>query len=113
MTDATDRLAQIEGRARAATPGQWGTYDGGTGRIDIAADMRHTGHGYRCRRQIAQTVEMPIDNDQSHEHWTEEDDQKQIEADGEFIAHARTDVPWLVERVRELEAELLAARSAV
>lgn len=110
-TSATDqgpseRLAEIEARTQAATEGPWGTYDDGTGRIDIAADMRHTGHGYRCRRQVAQTIEMPIDNDQAHEHWTEEDDQRQIEADAEFVTQARADVPWLIQRVRELEAEL-------
>ncbi|MFG2532775.1 hypothetical protein [Streptomyces sp. NPDC048516] len=108
MTD-TDRLNAIDGRAQAATEGPWGFYNDGTGRLDIAAWLRETGHGYRCRRQIAQTIEFPIDNDQSHEHWTEEDDQRQIEADAEFIAQAREDVPWLVARVRELEAALQAA----
>ncbi|BCK74075.1 hypothetical protein Srufu_080280 (plasmid) [Streptomyces libani subsp. rufus] len=108
MTDAR-RLNTIAGRAQSATPGPWGTYEDGIGRIDIAADLKPTGHGYRCRRQIAQTVEYPIDNDRSHEHWTEEDDQKQIVADAEFIAQAREDVAWLVARVRELEAALQAA----
>lgn len=102
-----ERLAEIEQREAAATPGPWGTYEaGGGGRIDIAADMEHTGYGYRCRREIARLDEEPIDNDRSHDHWDEDDDWSQVHHDAEFVAHARSDVPALVAEVKRLKAAL-------
>lgn len=99
------QLAEIRARESAATKGPWGTYDDGTGRIDIAAELEGTGHGYTCRRGIAQTDDQPIDNDPEHIDWDEADDQAQIEADAQFIAAARTDVPALLAEVDRLRGE--------
>jgi signal transduction histidine kinase len=99
------QLAEIRGRETAATKGPWGTYDDGTGRIDIAADLEDTGHGYTCRRGIAQTDDDPIDNDPTHADWDEDTDLAQSEADAQFIAHARTDVPTLLAEIDRLQAE--------
>ena len=55
MADApltAEQIAEIAARAEAATKGPWGTYNDGTGLIDIAADLQDTGHGYRCRRYV-------------------------------------------------------------
>lgn len=112
---SAEQLAEIRARVEAATPGPWGTYDDGTGRIDIAAGLEETGHGYTCRRSIAQTDDEPIDNDPAHVAWDSDADLDQIEADAAFIAHARTDVPALLaevdrltKRVAELETAPLA-----
>lgn len=100
------QLAEIRSREAATTKGPWGTYDDGTGRIDIAADLEETGHGYTCRRGIAQTDDDPIDNDPAHMDWDEDTDLAQSEADAQFIAHARTDVPALLAEIDRLRAEL-------
>jgi hypothetical protein len=97
-----ERLAEIRDREAAATPGPWGTYDDGTGRLDIAADLEETGTGYSCRRSIAQTDEYPIDNDPAHAEWASDQDLEQSQADAEFIAAARTDVPALLAEVNRL-----------
>lgn len=103
---STEREQEIRERAAAATPGPWGLYDDGTGRYDIAADLEDTGHGFRCRRQIVQTLDEPIDNDPAHRDWTGEDDDDQILADAEFIAHAREDVPALLAEIDRLRARI-------
>ncbi|MGW0626496.1 hypothetical protein [Streptomyces sp. NPDC002758] len=105
MTDrlTPQREAEIAARDLIATRGPWGMYEDATGRIDIAADLEETGHGYRCRRGIAQLDTEPIDNDPKHREWTEAEDNEQVRIDAEFIAHARTDVPALL-------AELAAVR---
>lgn len=78
--DVTQRLAEIEARTKAATPGPWrreGDWN------DIAAiDTDGTPYGV-------------AGNDESISH-----------PDAEFIAHAREDVPWLIERLSRAEAEL-------
>lgn len=100
-----ERLAEIRERAAAATPGPWGTYDDGTGRYDIAAELQDTGHGFTCRRQVAQTVDEPIDNDPAHRDWDADEDDDQIFADAEFIAHAREDLPALLAEVERLRSD--------
>ena len=118
------QLAEIAAREAAATPGPWGVYDDGTGRLDIVAGLEETAYGYTGRREIAQTVESPMDNDPAHVGWGEDEDQEQVNADGAFIAHAREDVPALLaeaerlagmvvtayERVAELEQQLADAQ---
>lgn len=98
-----ERLAEWRALADAATPGPWGMYDDDTGRYNIAADLEKTGHGYRCRREICQLDEEPIDNDPTHADWTAEDDDDQVRADGEFIAAARSAVPELLAEVERLQ----------
>ena len=91
MTTA-DRLNKIEARANAATKGPWEVL----GRNDVVRDAGHCtcgmptgvyGHEWACgAEQVAQAAEV----------------------DSEFIAHARTDVPWLIEQVRKRDAALRA-----
>ena len=91
---AADRLNEIEARASAATEGPW-VY-GGKNRIAtpvIDVDEADWGgeelSGYAIHAQ------------QDTGAWRY--------ADAEFMAHARTDVPWLIEQVRKRDAALQAA----
>ncbi|HEX5596351.1 MAG TPA: hypothetical protein VFX61_10090, partial [Micromonosporaceae bacterium] len=94
LTD--ERLAEIAARADAATKGPWGIYEyGGGSLLDIAADLKDTGTGYRARRTIARLEDEPLDNDPTHKEWTAEDDWAQVKADAAFVAHAREDVDLL------------------
>ncbi|ATW60863.1 hypothetical protein SEA_BENTHERDUNTHAT_93 [Gordonia phage BENtherdunthat] len=89
-------LDAIEARARAATPGPWEFHD-----EDI-------------HRNPWVTRKIVRDNEPYHElnvlkvrmarHARDECCWPPTSTDAEFIAHARTDVPALVSRVRELEA---------
>jgi hypothetical protein len=104
-----EREAEIRTRELVATRGPWGMYEDGTGRIDVAADLAETGHGYRCRRGIAQLDTGPIDNDPTHRNWTQGEDNEQVRIDAEFVAHARDDVPALlaeIDRLRKSVSEL-------
>ena len=79
------KLEEIEARANAATPGPWVI------RVSVH------GNGDPCDDIIAKewgnvTVAMGIDERDG--------------ADSAFIARARDDVPWLIARVRALEAAL-------
>jgi outer membrane murein-binding lipoprotein Lpp len=113
----TERLSPqhetaITTRVDAATPGPWGTYEfGGGGLLEIAADLKDTGHGYQARRGIARFDEEPLDNDPTHTEWTAEEDWEQVKADAEFTAHARTDVPTLLAELAAVRAERDAAES--
>lgn len=107
------QLAGIAAREAAATPGPWGVYDDGTARLDIVAGLEETGAGYTGRREIAQTVESPMDNDPSHVSWGEDEDDAQCRADGVFIAHAREDVPALLAEVARLRANYAEAVATV
>ena len=77
----------IGARADAATPGPWRAL--GTG-------VRGGDHWYVV--DSTESIASIHANDGS--------DEDQRERDAEFIAHARTDIPALIARVRELEAEL-------
>lgn len=83
-----DRLAEIEAREAAATPGPWH-------RLDFAHDANDVWIGPSFRNVIAQVV--PDD----------------ASADAAFIAHAREDVPWLLAEVRRLRAIEAAARDVL
>lgn len=105
MADApltAEQIAEIAARAEAATKGPWGTYNDGTGLIDIAADLQDTGHGYRCRRYVGQLEADQIDNDPTHTDWDEDQDRAQVAADAAFVAHAREDVPALLADLERL-----------
>jgi hypothetical protein len=98
--------ASIRTRELLATKGPWSIYDDGTGRIDVGADLKDNGTGYSVRRQIAETIDEPIDNDPAHKDWDEDRDQEQILADAEFIAAAREDVPALLAELDRMRAVL-------
>ena len=88
-------LDAIEGRANAATPGPW-TYHEGCGYVEVppcgAIEFKP---GWERSVHFLARV---------HNNHVEGEDG--LGFDGAFIAHARTDVPALIARVRELEAEL-------
>ena len=72
LTDLTDRLDEIEARADAATPGAWEAWDRG-----IGFEVHVNGEGLNS--EFRETFRQ---------------------ADAEFIAAARTDVPQLVAALR-------------
>ena len=82
---AADRLNQIEARANAATKGPWQRY--GTWPYEVYAPREPDGGPY-----IASVTGTDGDN----------------EGNADFIAHARDDVPWLIEQVRKRDAALQA-----
>lgn len=84
------RLAEIRTRAKKATGGQW-TF------VRTPHDERPTTYEVCDLVNDAYVVTDAELND--------------FEEDGRFIAHARQDVPWLVDRVEKLEVALEAERS--
>lgn len=88
MTDITERLAEIEARVEAATEGPW--------RFEPEGES-HCGEPQCCSEYWDNRI-WGADRVLAESHMLSE-------ADAELIAHARTDVPWLVEQVRELQAE--------
>ncbi|WP_409469106.1 hypothetical protein [Streptomyces sp. HC307] len=109
MTDQTpltdEQLDEIDARRQATTAGPWGVYESGS-MIDIAADLKETGCGYRARREICRLEDEPLDNDPTHREWTAEEDWAQVQADAEFIAHSPEDVRVLLAEVRRLRAAM-------
>lgn len=87
MTD--DKLAAIEQRVQAATPGPW--HAPGLGEV-------HTDHdaGVFIRRDEDGEGDPIVADFCSYPNW---------EGNAEFIAHAREDVPALLAEVRRLRAE--------
>lgn len=84
-----EEMAQIRARAEAATPGPWD--------LDAAG-----GHGHRWG------VTGPESED--FEFLFYPADYPRHGVDAEFIAHARSDVPRLLEEVERLRAALVRAR---
>ena len=88
-------LDEIQARANAATPGPW-TYDEGCGYVEVPpCGVIEFKPGWERSVHFLARV---------HNNHVEGEDG--LGFDGAFIAHARTDVPALVARVRELEAQL-------
>lgn len=88
------RLDEIEAREKAATPGPWVVESGKTSHATVS-----TTHGAVRASGLEMTAEVRCDGlGRVDRHDT----------DAWFIAHARSDVPWLVERVRKLEARTSA-----
>lgn len=79
-------LDEIERRVNAATEGPWGSHEGCVHRLD--------GETFYGGKAICRT---PGDDDYFG---------PQDVRDGQFIAHARTDVPALIARIRELEGRV-------
>lgn len=89
MTDITERLAEIEARVEAATEGPW--------RFEPEGES-HCGEPQCCSEYWDNRI-WGADRVLAESHMLSE-------ADAEFIAHARTDVPWLVEQVRQRDEVL-------
>ena len=83
----SDRLDKIEARANAATDGPWESdrHVRGDGHVVIGGGLR--------RAHLPGDVPGHAEN-------------------AEFIAHARADVPWLIEQVRKRDAALRAVLDA-
>ena len=94
-------LDAIAARANAATPGPW-TYHDGCGYVEVppcgAIEFKP---GWERSVHFLARV---------HNNHVEGEDG--LGFDGAFIAHARTDVPALIARVRELEAECAKLKEA-
>lgn len=90
------RLAAIEARANAAAEGPW----------DVGAERDGVYGGRRTVVRDSSLLRI-VSVGQTRLH-----DNLGAEANVEFIAHAREDVPWLIGRVRELESRLAGADSA-
>ena len=87
MPDAVEtRIAEIQARCDAATPGPWEAHLSGYSVLEPMDDATGLQHGLARMCQPRGAEEM-VDNQT-------------------FIAHARSDVPWLLERVRTLQAAL-------
>jgi hypothetical protein len=108
MTEHPD-LDAIQARAQAATPGPWGVYDGGD-HANIGANLATLSRStWRSDCEIAEIDAetyvdsnlCPHDEGEDAEAWAAQ----QALDDAQFIAQARTDVPALLARVQELEAE--------
>lgn len=84
-----EELAQIEARLEAASPGPWTAAQNGKP-ADVVRATIHDDLG------IAQAVTYD---------W-ERTPPGQAEANGEFIAHAREDIPVLIAEVRRLKAKV-------
>lgn len=91
-----EQLAQIEARANAATPGPWRAMP--TEDIDTDADIGESGATIVCEAGGLNTSGRHV--------WTVAGSTRTSRfgsaGDVNFIAHARTDIPALVARVREL-----------
>ncbi|MFJ7200908.1 MULTISPECIES: hypothetical protein [unclassified Streptomyces] len=91
----TTRIDEIRARQQAATPGHWGTHYDGTGTYYISAGLRPTPTGTVCDAVVAAVRSEHGDEQAYH--------------DARFIADAREDLAFLLDRVDELEAALAAA----
>ena len=95
-------LDEIERRANAATPGPW-TYDEGCGYVEVPpCGVIEFKPGWERSVHFLARVH--------NDHVEGEDG---LGFDGAFIASARTDVPALIARVRELETHLRIERENV
>jgi len=77
------RIAEIDARATAATDGPWWPVDSGCTGFDVA-----------CSPDVHVASFLR-------------------ECDAAFIAHARTDIPWLIEQVQALAQENAQMRAAL
>lgn len=95
MAETTDRIGEIEKRCSAATEGPWKAIDSSWEYSLINTENEHL-------------AEVRISSDVT------EDNQDHYEsiknANATFIAHARSDIPWLLEDRERLIQELRSAR---
>lgn len=99
MTDKTaDRIAEIRARAAAATPGHWGVHYDGNGTYTIEAQPRTVIGVGTVSEGVVATLHGEHGDAQPYR-------------DSGFMARAREDVPFLLERVAELEAQVERVRA--
>ncbi len=80
-------IEEIEERCNAATEGPW----------YVPSEMNAMDNGWT----VCSDAEVIVDQPDTRYN----EDQFRTEADAEFIAHAKTDIPALISRVRDLERE--------
>lgn len=95
MTHA-ERLAEIKEREQAATAGPWVVEDWGYPESELMSIVAPPITCNPPRHEMFSGLGNPIIQDEKGECVT---------ADMAFIAHARADIPYLLSRVEELEAE--------
>lgn len=88
MTITNAQLDELQARANAATPGPWAAYSD-----DVRLPFPKRGGLGRMR---STNLSVPED-----------------EANADFVAHARTDIPDLIAAVRERDAEIERLRARV
>lgn len=106
-----ERLAEIEARANAATPGPW-VGDDGHVHSKPASDAAHA-YVMRLMRDkafAAAETEEQTNRPETEVAWCSQEHEN-FEADEAFIAAARTDVPWLTSQLRRA-VELLHTEAA-
>lgn len=109
------RIESIKARLAAATKGPWFLVDH-PWRLRDAPSYVVAGNE---DPHAGKPVLMPVEHDEFTEDFTEEQAIQQADDDLDFAAHARSDVPWLLERLAEEHAraerlaEALATMGAV
>lgn len=119
MADSAERVEQIRARERAATEGPWIAKDLGS---DVYNSHNKAGWWWVWQESkqpyYGGVLELDTKPDGTADFnggnlgqaaITDNDDGVQEQADAEFMAHSREDIPWLLARVAELEAELESA----
>lgn len=91
-----ERLVEIKARCEAATPGPW------VRREDWSAKVERV----YPPGSLLDSIGMA---EQSSVFWLQGSNRPNFRADGDFIANAREDVPWLLARLAAAEAERDAA----
>ena len=96
------RLDEIKERCEMATEGPWDWKD----RYDFREHVEHRKQGLAavCENLEAGRIELVSGDKTVLEEWAEHADDSGIEvekSDAQFIANARSDVPWLVEKLEE------------
>lgn len=96
MNDVAKRLAEIEERANAASTGPWSTHDthlivGGHTAVVFRGPRPSDGSA----NELVRLTWLPT---QQPDPWGEE---LNVWSDAAFIGHARDDVPWLIEQLRQ------------
>jgi hypothetical protein len=94
---ATPRIEEIRSRADAATPGHWGTSYDGKGTYNIEAQPRLIPGVGNVDNGTVATLQGEHGDGQTYRN-------------ARFAAHAREDVPFLLDRVAELEAQVKRVR---
>jgi hypothetical protein len=96
-TPGTTRIDEIRARADAATPGHWGVHYDGHGTYTIEAQPRLIPGVGSVREGVVATLHGEHGDAQPYH-------------DSGFMARAREDVPFLLDRVAELEAQVKRVR---
>ena len=97
-TATARRLDEIRARADAATPGHWGVHYDNNGTYTIEAQPRLIPGVGNVREGVVAVVQGEHQDSQPYR-------------DSGFIARAREDVPFLLDRVAELEAQVERVRA--